>query len=42
MAGIRKELSVLLQQKIETPHVDISESPVVSAVCRLLTANGVI
>ena len=37
---LRKELSTLLNRKIENPGIDISESPLIDAITRLLTKAG--
>ena len=37
---LRREMDALLSAKINDPHLDISGSPVVSVICRLLIQNG--
>ncbi len=40
MRALRAELSRLLEAKIESPEVDVSEAPVVEAILGLLLTNG--
>lgn len=38
--GLRAGITQLLAAKVENPHLDLSDSPVVTAIHRLLNGNG--
>jgi ATP-dependent RNA helicase DHX57 len=38
---LRKRLDALLETKIERPDADISSSPVVEAILRLINTDGI-